>query len=76
VSLCSVCNSDADWPSDIIVVYLREGDRKCRKIVSAGDSFLTTADRPPVIARDLQAGTFSQPPEHRCGGHESLTSKT
>src|SRR5215813_6336582 len=27
VSLCPFCNSDADWPSDIIVVYLREGVR-------------------------------------------------
>lgn len=24
VSLCPFCNSDADWPSDIIVVYPRE----------------------------------------------------
>src|SRR6266481_9667094 len=27
VSLCPFCNSDADWPSDIIVVYLRDGIR-------------------------------------------------
>ena len=27
VSLCPFCNSDADWPSDIIVVFLREGVR-------------------------------------------------
>jgi len=27
VSLCPFCNSDADWPSDIIVVYLRDGVR-------------------------------------------------
>jgi hypothetical protein len=27
VSLCPFCNSDADWPSDIIIVYLREGVR-------------------------------------------------
>jgi hypothetical protein len=27
VSLCPFCNSEADWPSDIIVVYLRDGVR-------------------------------------------------
>jgi hypothetical protein len=27
VSLCPFCNSDADWPSDIIVVYLRDSVR-------------------------------------------------
>jgi hypothetical protein len=27
VSLCPFCNSDANWPSDIIVVYLRGGVR-------------------------------------------------
>src|SRR5215470_2697826 len=27
VSLCPFCNSDSDWPSDIIVVYLRDGVR-------------------------------------------------
>ena len=27
VSLCPFCNSDADWPSDIIIVYLRDGAR-------------------------------------------------
>jgi hypothetical protein len=27
VSLCPFCNSDADWPRDIIVVYLRDGVR-------------------------------------------------
>jgi hypothetical protein len=27
VSLCPFCDSEADWPSDIIIVYLREGVR-------------------------------------------------
>ena len=27
VSLCPFCNSEADWPSDIIVAYLDEGER-------------------------------------------------
>jgi hypothetical protein len=27
VSLCPFCNSDADWSSDIILVYLRDGVR-------------------------------------------------
>ncbi|HVO90069.1 MAG TPA: hypothetical protein VMV45_16125 [Casimicrobiaceae bacterium] len=27
VALCPFCNSDADWPSDIVVVYPREGLR-------------------------------------------------
>jgi len=27
VALCPFCNSDADWPSDIVVVYPREGVR-------------------------------------------------
>lgn len=27
VSLCPFCNSDADWPSDIVVVFLRDGVR-------------------------------------------------
>jgi len=26
VSLCPFCNSDADWPSDIVVVYPRNGN--------------------------------------------------
>jgi hypothetical protein len=25
VSLCPFCQSDADWPADIVVVYLRQG---------------------------------------------------
>lgn len=25
VSLCPFCNSDADWPSDILVIYLKNG---------------------------------------------------
>src|SRR5713226_3676451 len=33
VSLCPFCNSDADWPSDIIVVYLRDGVRYTRQTV-------------------------------------------
>lgn len=27
VALCPFCNSDLDWPSDIVVVYPREGAR-------------------------------------------------
>jgi hypothetical protein len=27
VSLCPFCDSEADWPSDIVVVFLREGVR-------------------------------------------------
>ena len=27
VSLCPFCNSDADWSSDVILVYLRDGVR-------------------------------------------------
>jgi hypothetical protein len=27
VALCPFCNSDADWPSDIVVVYPRDGPR-------------------------------------------------
>ena len=27
VSLCPFCNSEADWPADIVVAYLAEGER-------------------------------------------------
>jgi hypothetical protein len=27
VALCPFCNSDADWPTDIVVVYPRDGPR-------------------------------------------------
>ncbi|MCD7984433.1 MAG: hypothetical protein LUG19_09305 [Desulfovibrio sp.] len=27
VSLCPFCNSEADWPSDIIVAYMDDGQR-------------------------------------------------
>lgn len=27
VSLCPFCNSEADWPSDIIVAYMKKGER-------------------------------------------------
>jgi hypothetical protein len=45
VSLCPFCNSDADWPSDIIVVYLRDGVR------------YTQTNRAIVVSGTLEIGS-------------------
>ena len=45
VSLCPFCNSDADWPSDIIVVYLRDSVR------------YTQTNRAITVSGTLQVGS-------------------
>jgi len=49
VSLCPFCNSDADWPADILVVYLK-----------AEQSF-TQRNRPLVVTGRLEIGSFTDP---------------
>jgi hypothetical protein len=45
VSLCPFCNSDADWPSDIIVVYMRDSVR------------YTQTNRAITVSGTLQVGS-------------------
>ena len=49
VSLCPFCNSDADWPADIMVVYL------------AKEEFFTPHGRPLLVSGTLQVGSFTDP---------------
>lgn len=49
VSLCPFCNSDADWPIDILVVYLKE------------DRTFVQLNRPLVVTGRLETGSFTDP---------------
>ncbi len=49
VSLCPFCNTDADWPLDIIVVYLR------------ADRTFEQKNRPLVVTGRLEIGSFTDP---------------
>jgi len=45
VSLCPFCQSDADWPSDIVVVYLQRG------------TSLTSNTEPIEVSGTLEVGS-------------------
>lgn len=49
VSLCPFCNSDAEWPSDIVVVFL-----------AARDTFVHSS-APVVVTGELQLGAHADP---------------
>ncbi len=49
VSLCPFCQTDADWPSDIIVVHLRNG------------STLTRNTDPIEVTGSLEVGSATDP---------------
>lgn len=49
VSLCPFCNSDADWPADIVVVYLK-----------ATETF-RQRNRPILVTGRLAVGSFMDP---------------
>jgi hypothetical protein len=49
VSLCPFCNSDADWPVDIIVVYLKAEQTFVQK------------NRPLSVTGRLELGSFKDP---------------
>jgi len=47
VSLCPFCNSDADWPADILVVYLKE------------DQTFIQRNRPLAVTGRLEVGSYT-----------------
>lgn len=49
VSLCPFCQSDADWPSDILVVYLKSGATFAQK------------NRPLSVTGRLEIGSKTDP---------------
>ena len=49
VSLCPFCNSDADWPADILVVYLKS------------DQTFIQRNRPLVVTGRLEIGSYTDP---------------
>lgn len=49
VSLCPFCQSDADWPADILVVYLRPNVDFRQK------------NRPLVVTGRLELGSYTDP---------------
>lgn len=49
VSLCPFCNSDADWPADILVVYLK------------AEQTFTQRNRPLVVTGRLETGSYTDP---------------
>lgn len=49
VSLCPFCNSDADWPADILVVYLK------------GETFFVQKNRPLAVTGRLELGSYTDP---------------
>lgn len=49
VSLCPFCNTDADWPMDILVVYLR-----------SAQTFVQHS-RPLLVTGRLELGSFTDP---------------
>jgi len=51
VSLCPFCQSDADWPHDIVVVYLAKGEEMERRASS----------QPIDVAGTLELGSKTDP---------------
>ena len=49
VSLCPFCQSDAEWPADIVVVYLRKG------------TGLTSNQDPVEVTGTLEVGSKTDP---------------
>lgn len=49
VSLCPFCQSDAEWPADIVVVYLRKG------------TSLTSNQDPVEVTGTLEVGSKTDP---------------
>lgn len=49
VSLCPFCQSDADWPADILVVYLKDG------------TTFSQHNRPLVVTGRLELGSKTDP---------------
>jgi len=49
VSLCPFCQSDADWPADILVVYLKQ------------DVLFVQKNRPLAVTGRLEIGSFTDP---------------
>ncbi len=49
LALCPFCQSDADWPADIVVVYLK----RAAPLVSGGD--------PVVVTGRLEVGSWTDP---------------
>jgi hypothetical protein len=49
LALCPFCQSDADWPADIVVVYLREASA----MVSGGEAV--------VVSGRLEVGSWTDP---------------
>lgn len=49
VSLCPFCNSDADWPADIIVVYLDKSE------------VFRQRNRPIRVTGTLETGSYTDP---------------
>jgi hypothetical protein len=49
VSLCPFCNTDADWPMDILVIYLR-----------AEETFIQR-NRPLLVTGRLELGSYTDP---------------
>lgn len=47
VSLCPFCNTDADWPADILVVYLGQ------------NQIFTQHNRPLLVTGRLELGSFT-----------------
>lgn len=49
VSLCPFCNSDADWPADIVVVYLKKSETFRQR------------NRPIQVTGRLAVGSYTDP---------------
>jgi len=49
LALCPFCQSDADWPADIVVVYLR----KAAPLVGGGD--------PVIVTGRIEIGSWTDP---------------
>ncbi len=49
VSLCPYCNTDADWPADILVVYLKK------------DEIFRQPNRSIVVTGRLEVGSYTDP---------------
>ena len=47
VSLCPFCNSDADWPADILVIYLKN------------DGIFSQHNRPLDVTGRLEVGSYT-----------------
>ncbi len=49
VSLCPFCNSDADWPADIVVIYLKKEETFVQR------------NRPILVSGRLELGSYRDP---------------